>query len=56
MFSVTFAVKVRWVVARRAPTPGQFQDDQVDAQVGSTFGMTHGTCVRSSHLWSLLAV
>ena len=54
MISVTFAVKVRWVVARRAPTQGEFQGDQTDAKVGSMPGAARG--VRSGHLWSLLAV
>ena len=56
MVDVTFAEKVRLVVARRAPTPGEFQDRQVDAKVGLTLGAAHGACALSGHLWPLLAV
>ena len=50
----TFAVKARWVEARRAPTQGEFRGDQTDAEVGSTPGTARGvprvqqaTCGRS---------
>ena len=53
---VTFAVKGRWVVARRAPTQGEFRGDQTDAKVGSTPGAARGVRARSGRLWSLLTV
>ena len=53
MFNGTFAVKAHWEVARRAPTQGEFRDDQTDAKVGSTPGAARGVRARSGHLWSL---
>ena len=52
----TFAVKAPWVVARRAPTQGEFQDDQADAKVGSRPGAARGVRARSGHLWYLLTI
>ena len=50
MFNVTFAVKAHWVVARRAPTQGEFRGDQTDAKVGSTPGAARGVRARSRPL------
>ena len=47
---LTFAVKAHWVVARRAPTQGEFQGDQTDAKVGSTPGAARGVRARSRPL------